>query len=277
MEAKDRKPKGSRARSTKERAVVATGVVASVAAGAGAVASGAQGASDPKIFACVANSSPHTLTLAPSNHKCPPGTTLLSWSALGRQGRRGPQGSNGPQGSQGPQGPQGAAGGGGGGGAGSQGPQGPQGARGPAGPAIGFNDASSVASTHNLASSALSAGDSDTRILASITPGFAGGAFAVDAMATIEGHSNFSCWVQVVSSAKSNPHARTVAARDFTGNTNWHTLAVNGIVQQLRAGKLLEVCDVQNKFPDVHFNAAALTAIYLNSPHVTETTTTLPG
>jgi hypothetical protein len=52
----------------------------------------------------------------------------------------------------------------------------------------------------------------------------------------------------------------------------------------LRAGKLEEVCYAginrsgsppQGKPPNVEFNAATLTAIYINSPHETIQTTTL--
>jgi hypothetical protein len=116
--------------------------------------------------------------------------------------------------------------------------------------------------------------------VASFTPGFAGGAFAVDAMADVKGPRAVSCWVEIFSSNSGvNPHDRTVVARDFTHGSQWHTLETNGIVQQIRAGKIVERCHgnngAQGGSGNVKFNAATVTAVYINSPHVTIQTTTL--
>jgi hypothetical protein len=56
-----------------------------------------------------------------------------------------------------------------------------------------------------------------------------------------------------------------ITAQHSGADNRWQTVATNGIVQQQRAGKIVEMCAADSS--DFDSGGAALTAIYINSPH----------
>ena len=175
------------------RALVASGLVASVAASG--IAVGAAGAAtSSKIYACYSDAT-KALYHSSASAACARGYTRISWNQVGPQGARGPQGLRGPQGPRGVKGSRGA-----------------QGARGPAGAVAGFAAADNV-------SRVISASPT---VVASVVPS-TNGDFTVDAMVMVAPGSGVArCHI-------ANPAAGGTSASD--PHFNWvENLALNAAV-----------------------------------------------
>jgi type VI secretion system secreted protein Hcp len=92
----------------KRRIILASLVVAALAAAGTAYAVVSQAAATQTVNACVNDEG--QLRLAPSSGSCKKNEQLLSWNTVGPAGPAGPTGATGPAGPAGPAGPQGVAG-----------------------------------------------------------------------------------------------------------------------------------------------------------------------
>lgn len=234
---------------TKSRAVAATGLMASVAAGGIGVAAAQGATASGKIYACYSKAT-HVLSYA-GRASCKKGSTLVSWN---KSGPSGPRGSTGPQGAQGPQGATGAQGAAGAQGApGAQGPQGAQGAQGATGAGPGFEHFNTSHSGTPIAGSGT--------VVASFAPS---GYFIVNANAVVAGVGNYSCSVRDFSTRSSSVFSNTPRAKNYQAGTGRTTeVEETGGILNDPGSVIQEVC-YQAASTDVLRNAT-ITAVRVTS------------
>jgi hypothetical protein len=246
------------------RALIASGVAASVAA-AGLAAAPAGAAASSKLYACYSDKT-KALYYAKSA-KCKSGFTPISWNNQGPQGAQGAQGTTGTQGVQGTQGPQGTQGGQGNPGSqgtqgsqGNQGAQGNQGKQGPAGAIAGYTKYTSFARSSKVTALAKNV----STVVATVNP-TASADYAVFATADVIANVN-SHGGGVFCHDRNSPYsAETARGVDGTSGREGD-IATNGILAAGPTKTIVEVCEADSTTGDVY--GTQLTAVQLSSASV---------
>jgi Collagen triple helix repeat (20 copies) len=237
----------------KDRALTATGLIATAAGGAfgvAAVTAAEAQAAGGKIFACYSKKT-KVLKHASKAH-CPKGSKLVAWNSSGPQGAPGAQGHAGANGVNGAQGAQGKAG-----------AQGAPGAQGPAGTQAGYANERFGGFSSPIRSS-ISPGSFVT--IASVTPA-SSGSFAVEgqvALATPANNGGY-CWARDSKSSSSTPEGF-----DFASAGRDIDVPTTGILKADPTHPIQLVCFApSSNSKSIEALNAGLTATRVSSGHVT--------
>jgi hypothetical protein len=218
------------------RALVATGLAATVVAG-GMAAGPAGASSSGKIYACYSDKT-QALYYSKPSARCGKGFTRVSWNTHGPQG---------PQGAQGAQGFRGA--------------KGPQGVQGQAGAIAGYTKSANGAFPLPATASA----HASPVVVASVIPS-AAASYAVNGMAvgTPGAGGDLICVEKTLSSQGATVGSTDEASTDYGGTA---MVATNGILHGGPSSPIREICMTGDTTKSGKVRRAQLTAVQLSTAH----------